>query len=309
MDITAGAPGSPGPITTCATSAGSRSCHGAARSRAPHATAYLTDDAARVETLEMRGQSRITGVGEGAGALRAMEADDINLEFAADGQTLAGATLASGRPGRATIDLVADGSARRIVGQWIDVRFAPDGSTVTALTVRDVGPAQAAAVGDGAGADDFVGHARRQGRKAAGAERGAVRRTTSSTARRRPGAAPRIVRAAHARPATEPGLGAIDRRALRRRACASRRTRRAAARRRPATWSTRPASSSTASTRRRGSSPRVTDGQVTIDATQIEMDARRAPPITAKRDVRSVMVPAATGAAGGAGEQPRGPGC
>ena len=53
------------------------------------ATAYLTDDGARVESLEMRGSSRITGVGEGAGALRAMDADDINLEFAGDGRTLA----------------------------------------------------------------------------------------------------------------------------------------------------------------------------------------------------------------------------
>ena len=51
----------------------------------------------------MRGQSRITGVGEGAGALRGMEADDINLEFAGDGKTLAGATLASpGRDGRSS---------------------------------------------------------------------------------------------------------------------------------------------------------------------------------------------------------------
>ena len=54
------------------------------------ATAYLTEDGARVQTLEMRGQSRITGVGEGAGALRAMDADDINLEFAGDGKTLGG---------------------------------------------------------------------------------------------------------------------------------------------------------------------------------------------------------------------------
>ena len=77
------------------------------------ATAYLTDDGARVETLEMRGRSRITGVGDGAGALRAMEADDINLEFAADGRTLAGATLASARPGRAAIELGAAGGTRR----------------------------------------------------------------------------------------------------------------------------------------------------------------------------------------------------
>jgi len=98
------------------------------------ATAYLTEDSARVETLEMRGQSRITGVGTGAGALRSMDADDINLEFAGDGRTLASATLASAKPGQASLELAADGGARRIVGQWIDVRFGQDGSTVSGLT-------------------------------------------------------------------------------------------------------------------------------------------------------------------------------
>jgi len=57
--------------------------------------------------------------------------------FAGDGRTLASATLASAKPGQASLELAADGGARRIVGQWIDVRFGQDGSTVSGLTVRE----------------------------------------------------------------------------------------------------------------------------------------------------------------------------
>jgi len=98
------------------------------------ATAFLTDDDAKVTALEMRGNSRISGLGEGAGALRAMQADDANLEFAEDGRTLVGATMAK----NASIDMSdAASSGRRIQADWIDVRLAPDGTTVTGLTARD----------------------------------------------------------------------------------------------------------------------------------------------------------------------------
>ncbi len=99
------------------------------------ATAYLTEDGAKLQMLEMRGQSRITGVGEGSGALRGMDAKDINLEFADDGRTMRGAVLA----GDAVIQLgAADGAdGRRISGQWIDLRLGPDGTSVVGLTVRE----------------------------------------------------------------------------------------------------------------------------------------------------------------------------
>ena len=98
------------------------------------ATAYLTDDDARVTSLEMRVHSRISGLGEGAGAVRGMQADEINLEFAPDGRTLQGAALAH----NAAIDLAgADGGGRRITAEWIDVKLAPDGTTVSGLTARE----------------------------------------------------------------------------------------------------------------------------------------------------------------------------
>jgi lipopolysaccharide export system protein LptA len=99
------------------------------------ATAYLSDDDARVEILEMRGHARVMGMGDAPGTLRAMSAQDINLEFAADGRTLARATLSND----AAIDVAGAGAAsRRITGAWIDVPFAPDGSTATSLVAREV---------------------------------------------------------------------------------------------------------------------------------------------------------------------------
>ena len=98
------------------------------------ATAYLTDDDATVTSLEMRGNSRISGLGEGAGAVQRMQADDVNLEFADDGQTLQGATLSR----NAGVDMGGTSAgARSITADWIDVRLSPDGATVSGLTARD----------------------------------------------------------------------------------------------------------------------------------------------------------------------------
>jgi len=263
------------------------------------ATAYLTEDGARVQTLEMRGQSRITGIGEGAGALRAMDADDINLEFAGDGKTLAGATLTSARPARASIELGADGGARSVVGQWIDVRFAPDGSTVGGLTVREsvalTLPATPTAPPRSISAATLTA-------KAEGASSlNAARFVDNVEYKESPaGGAPRVVRARTLDAATAPGLGALtDARFAGAVRFEEGQMRAASGQARYLIDRGRIELDGVDQTT--GQSPRVTDGQVAIDAGHIEITTtpRR---ITAQRDVRTVMQPAAQGGQSPGGE-------
>jgi LPS export ABC transporter protein LptC len=259
------------------------------------ATAYLTDDGARVETLEMRGQSRITGVGEGAGGLRAMAADDINLEFAGDGRTLAGATLASARPGQASIELGAEGSTRRITGQWIDVRFAPDGATASGLTVREsvvlTLPASATEP------PRTISSATLTAKAEGGTSLNAARFVDSVEYRESPpGGTPRVVRARTLDIATEPGLGAMnDARFAGAVRFEEGQMRAASGQARYLVDRGRIELDGVDQTT--GQVPRVTDGEVAVDAGHIEIttDPHR---ITAKQDVRSVMQPAPKGGRG-----------
>jgi lipopolysaccharide export system protein LptA len=252
------------------------------------ATAFLTEDSARVQTLEMRGQSRITGAGEGAGALRSMDADDINLEFAGDGKTLAGATLASAKPGQASLELAAEGGARRIVGQWIDVRFGPDGSTISGLTVRDA--VSLALPGTASEPPRTISAATLTAKAEGGASLNAARFVDNVEYREAPaGRAARVVRARTLDAATEPGLGSLT-------------DARFAGAVRFEEGQTRGASGEARYLVSRGrieldgvdqttaQAPRVTDGRVAVDAAHIEIttDPRR---ITARGDVRSVMRP------------------
>jgi lipopolysaccharide export system protein LptA len=98
-------------------------------------TAYLTGDDRRVQRLELRGGSSVTGTPKADGGLQAMRARDIDLSYAADGTTLQQAVLNVD----ATIELAGAGSAagRRLSGQFIDVDLAADGATVASLLARD----------------------------------------------------------------------------------------------------------------------------------------------------------------------------
>jgi lipopolysaccharide export system protein LptA len=134
MDVTAGSAVFPRIEHHIRFEGGFRLVHGARVLESGAATAFLTDDESRVVLLEMRGQARISGLGEGAGAVKAMTAQDMSLEFAEDGRTLARATLSR----EAVIEVAADaGASRRISGGAINVGLAPDGTTVTSLTARD----------------------------------------------------------------------------------------------------------------------------------------------------------------------------
>ena len=97
--------------------------------------AYLAPDEKRIQMLELRGSSRVTGGPKADGGLKAMTARDINLTYAPDGRTLQRALLS----GDGVIELAgsAGGAARRLSGQFIDVGLAPDGATLISLMARE----------------------------------------------------------------------------------------------------------------------------------------------------------------------------
>lgn len=99
------------------------------------ATAYLSQDEKRIETIELRGHSRITGSGTGPGALQSMNADNMNLNYHEDGKALRHATLT----GKAVIQLSgsAGQQSRRISAESIDLEFSPAGTVVTGIAARN----------------------------------------------------------------------------------------------------------------------------------------------------------------------------
>ena len=100
---------------------------------ADEAMVYLLPERDEPHIIELRGHSRIAG-GAGMGALRSMQADDINLTYADDGRTLQSATLV----GQASVELDSgnDTSGQTLSGTSIDVQMGPDGG-IAALTATD----------------------------------------------------------------------------------------------------------------------------------------------------------------------------
>jgi len=94
----------------------------------------LTEDNERVQIMQLRGNSRISG-GAGAAATQAMSARDVDLTYADDGRTLQHAKLMED----AVVQLPGgSGSAgRRIAGKTIDMAMGPDGNTVTNLDAAE----------------------------------------------------------------------------------------------------------------------------------------------------------------------------
>ena len=101
---------------------------------ADEAMVYLFPDRDDPDRIELRGNARITG-GEGMGALRAMQARDINLDYGEDGRTVEHATLA----GQSSVTLAgtAPGAVgQRLTAEFIDIALGPDGA-VTSLSSRE----------------------------------------------------------------------------------------------------------------------------------------------------------------------------
>ena len=95
--------------------------------------AHLGAEDERLERVELRGHSRITGGAGRADGLESMTGRDIDLTYGADGETLQRATVT----GDAVVRLAGEGGGRRIRAATVDVALAPDGATPTALSGRD----------------------------------------------------------------------------------------------------------------------------------------------------------------------------
>jgi lipopolysaccharide export system protein LptA len=101
---------------------------------ADDATAFLTQDDEKVQRMELRGNSRITGK-PGQSGPQSMRARDIDMTYAADGRTLQTAHLVE----NASLQLPGESGkpSKRISGKGIDITMAPDGATVTNLTATE----------------------------------------------------------------------------------------------------------------------------------------------------------------------------
>jgi len=97
-------------------------------------TIQLTPDEKRIQTMQLRGNSRITGTA-GASGPRDMAARDIDLTYAEDGKALQHATLTE----NASVELPAPAGSpgRKIAARTIVIDLAPDGSTVTNLNANE----------------------------------------------------------------------------------------------------------------------------------------------------------------------------
>jgi LPS export ABC transporter protein LptC/lipopolysaccharide transport protein LptA len=102
---------------------------------APNAVAYLEEKEDKLKTLELRGGSRVLGVGSGANSLQAMTARDINLNYGPDGEKLQRAVLI----GDAVVQMAnaQGGPGQKLVGQTQDVELGADGNTLLGLQARE----------------------------------------------------------------------------------------------------------------------------------------------------------------------------
>jgi lipopolysaccharide export system protein LptA len=92
--------------------------------------AYLAENNETLTRIELRGSSRVTDPQAAAGALRSMQAKDINLVYGPDGRTLQRAELRVG----SIMEVAGSGAAsKRLAADTIDASIAPDGQTLQQL--------------------------------------------------------------------------------------------------------------------------------------------------------------------------------
>jgi lipopolysaccharide export system protein LptA len=95
---------------------------------------YLADAEDRLETLELRGNARVSSAAPAAGGLETMSARDMNLVYAPDGQTLQQAALS----GSSVLQLAAPAGqrGRRLAAEAMDLGLGPDGATLVSIVAR-----------------------------------------------------------------------------------------------------------------------------------------------------------------------------
>jgi lipopolysaccharide transport protein LptA len=93
----------------------------------------LTEDDQRVQVLQLRNNSRITGSDDGGP--QSMTARDIDLTYAEDGRTLQHSHLVE----NAVVQLPGEGNGagKRVAGNTIDMAMSPDGKTLTNLNAME----------------------------------------------------------------------------------------------------------------------------------------------------------------------------
>jgi LPS export ABC transporter protein LptC/lipopolysaccharide transport protein LptA len=99
------------------------------------AVAYLTPDGNHIDTVELRGNSRITMPTAAAGGLQGLTSADMNLKYNIDAQSLEHAVMT----GDAVVQLAGEPGkpGRQIAAKTLDITLAPDGTTPTALLGRE----------------------------------------------------------------------------------------------------------------------------------------------------------------------------
>jgi LPS export ABC transporter protein LptC len=122
------------------------------RVAADEGVAHLNEENTYLTRLELRGNSRITGVSPTPGGLRSMTGTEIDLDYREDGQTLDRATILEDADIRIAPD--ASGQGRRITANRIELATTLDGSTLRALDAR--GQVRMELPGTGAGASRTI---------------------------------------------------------------------------------------------------------------------------------------------------------
>jgi LPS export ABC transporter protein LptC len=95
---------------------------------------YLDDTEDRLETLELRGNARVSSTAAAPGGLETMSARDIDLSYAPDGQTVQRAALS----GSSVLQLAAPAGrrGRRLAAETMDLGLGPDGATLVSVVAR-----------------------------------------------------------------------------------------------------------------------------------------------------------------------------
>ncbi len=96
-------------------------------------TIRLDDTGEKIQALELREQSRLTG--GGTGGAQSMTARNIDLAYAPDGRTLQSSKLMENAV--AELPGAAGAAPSRISAATIDIVMSPDGATVTSLHATD----------------------------------------------------------------------------------------------------------------------------------------------------------------------------
>ena len=135
VDVTAGAAGYARRDRYMRFERGVRMVRGTQALDAANAMAYLRETEDKLQVLELRGNSRVSGVGSGPSSLQAMTARDMNLDYADDGQTLEKAILVG--DGVVQLANATGGPGTKLSAQSMDIVLAPDGNTLNSLGARD----------------------------------------------------------------------------------------------------------------------------------------------------------------------------